>query len=86
MTRKLSVALAAAAVVALSASAFTLGSSNVAVVAPAEAAAKHKMCKSRTPAGKLKTWRCGTNQACCVSHELGLYVCGFAGMGSLGCI
>jgi hypothetical protein len=49
----------------------------------AVAASKFKTCKSRTPAGKLKTWRCGADQACCVNHDLGLYVCGFAGLGCL---
>ena len=47
------------------------------------AKASYKTCKSKTPAGMVKTWRCGADQACCVNHTLGLYVCGFAGLGCL---
>jgi hypothetical protein len=50
---------------------------------PAVAASKHKVCKSKTPTGQVKTWQCGTDQACCVNHDFGLYVCGFAGLGCL---
>lgn len=85
MTRKFALALAMAVALIVSASVIKIGTSQVGV-APAEAAAKTKTCKSRTPAGKIKSWRCGADQPCCVSHELGLYVCGIAGLGSLGCI
>lgn len=40
-----------------------------------------KVCKAKTNAGKLKTWRCGTDQACCVNRTLDLYVCGYPGLG-----
>lgn len=36
-----------------------------------------KVCKSKVPStGKLKSWKCKSDVPCCVSHELGLYVCG----------
>jgi hypothetical protein len=47
------------------------------------AAKGHKVCKAKTNAGKLKTWRCGTDQACCVNRALDLYVCGYPGLGCL---
>jgi hypothetical protein len=31
----------------------------------------------------MKTWRCGTDQACCVNHSMNLYVCSFAGLSCL---
>ncbi len=49
----------------------------------AVAAKGHKVCKAKTNAGKLKTWRCGMDQACCVNRAMDLYVCGYPG---LGCI
>ena len=42
-----------------------------------------KTCKAKTNAGKLKTWTCGNNQACCVNRALDLYVCGYPGLGCL---
>ena len=50
---------------------------------PAVAAAKYKTCRSKMPNGRIKTWRCGSDQPCCVSHELGLYVCGSPLIGCL---
>lgn len=36
-----------------------------------------KTCKSKVPStGKVKTWKCKKDVPCCVSHELGMYVCG----------
>ncbi|MGE0024853.1 MAG: hypothetical protein AB7S70_14610 [Hyphomicrobium sp.] len=43
----------------------------------------HKVCKAKTNAGKLKTWRCENNQACCVNRAMDLYVCGYPGLGCL---
>lgn len=51
---------------------------------PAVAKAGMKTCKSKVPAtGKVKVWRCKTDVPCCVSHELGLYVCGSPMVGCL---
>jgi hypothetical protein len=51
---------------------------------PTAAVAKAaKVCKSKTPAGKIKTWRCGADQACCVNKTMGTYVCGIPGLGCL---
>lgn len=51
---------------------------------PISATAKSlKTCTAKTPAGKIKTWRCGTDQACCVNKTMGSYVCGFPGLGCL---
>ncbi len=49
----------------------------------AVAAKGHKVCKAKTSSGKTKTWRCGTDQACCVNKALDLYVCGYPGLGCL---
>ena len=49
----------------------------------AAVAAATKVCKSKTPAGKIKTWRCGADQACCVNKTMGTYVCGIPGLGCL---
>lgn len=46
-------------------------------------AAGTKTCKSRMPNGHIKTWRCGTDQACCVNKMMDLYVCGIPGLGCL---
>lgn len=46
-------------------------------------AASFKTCKSKLPSGKIKTWRCGADQACCVNHSLNMYVCGIPGLGCL---
>jgi hypothetical protein len=36
-----------------------------------------KTCKSKVPStGKIKSWKCKADAPCCVSHELGTYVCG----------
>ncbi|MGQ0673564.1 MAG: hypothetical protein ACT4N2_11915 [Hyphomicrobium sp.] len=82
MSRILAVALAAIVAMVVSFSVVKTGAPHVAV-STVEAAAKYKMCKSKLPNGRLKTWRCGTDQACCVNHSMGLYVCGFAGLGCL---
>lgn len=42
-----------------------------------------KTCKAKTNAGKMKTWTCATNQACCVNRAMDLYVCGYPGLGCL---
>ena len=49
----------------------------------AVAAKGTKVCKAKTNAGKTKTWRCGTDQACCVNRMLDTYVCGYPGIGCL---
>ena len=49
----------------------------------AVAAKGHKTCKARTNAGKMKTWRCGADQACCVNRTTDQYVCGIPGLGCL---
>jgi len=50
----------------------------------ANAKAGTKTCKSKVPStGKIKTWRCKSDVPCCVSHELGLYVCGSPMIGCL---
>ena len=54
-------------------------------VAPAEAGAKAstKVCKHKTSSGKVKTWRCGSDQPCCSSEMLNYYTCGSK---TLGCL
>jgi hypothetical protein len=47
------------------------------------AAKAYKTCKSKLSTGKIKTWRCGTDQACCVNKTLNTYVCGLPGLGCL---
>jgi hypothetical protein len=47
------------------------------------AAKGYKTCKAKTNAGKLKTWRCGADQACCVNRTTDQYVCGYPGLGCL---
>lgn len=43
-----------------------------------------KVCKSKVPStGKVKSWKCKADVPCCVSHELGLYVCGQPVIGCL---
>lgn len=49
----------------------------------AVAAKGSKTCKAKTNAGKMKTWRCGADQACCVNRMLDTYVCGYPGLGCL---
>lgn len=49
----------------------------------AVAAKGYKTCKAKTNAGKIKTWRCGADQACCVNRALDTYVCGLPGLGCL---
>jgi hypothetical protein len=49
----------------------------------AVAAKGTKTCKAKTNAGKLKTWRCGADQACCVNRTTDQYVCGIPGLGCL---
>lgn len=49
----------------------------------AVAAKAYKTCKAKTNAGKMKTWRCGADQACCVNRTLDTYVCGLPGLGCL---
>lgn len=45
-------------------------------VAQSKAKPKLKVCRSRLPSGKIKTWRCKANQPCCVNHTMSIYVCG----------
>ena len=45
-------------------------------VAQSKTKPKLKVCRSRLPSGKIKTWRCKANQPCCVNHTMSLYVCG----------
>ena len=47
------------------------------------AAKAYKTCKSKLATGKIKTWRCGTDQACCVNKTMNTYVCGLPGLGCL---
>ena len=35
-----------------------------------------KQCRSKQPSGVIKTWTCGNDQPCCVSHAFNLYTCG----------
>ncbi len=44
--------------------------------AQAKLGPNQKLCKSKQPSGTTKTWTCGKDQPCCVSHELNLYTCG----------
>ena len=75
----LSLAIAAALAVAGSAAFETLRGP-----APTSAvAAATKVCKAKTNAGKLKTWRCGADQACCVNRTTDQYLCGIPGLGCL---
>lgn len=85
MTRYLAAALAAFVALIVSFAVIKTGTSQVATVgvSTAQAASKTKVCRSKLPTGTTKTWRCGTDQACCVNHAMGLYVCGFAGLGCL---
>lgn len=82
MTRYIAFALAAVLALVLSFNVIQPGPAKVGFSA-AEAAAKQKVCKSKLPSGKMKSWRCGADQACCVNHTMGTYVCGFAGLGCL---
>ncbi len=45
-------------------------------VAQAKLGPNQKQCKSKQPSGAIKTWTCGKDQPCCVSHDLNLYTCG----------
>jgi hypothetical protein len=49
------------------------------------AAGKHatKVCKHKTAAGKIKTWRCGVDQPCCAAEMLDYYTCGSKLLGCL---
>lgn len=49
----------------------------------AVAAKGSKTCKAKTSTGKMKTWRCGADQACCVNKMMNQYVCGYPGLGCL---
>ena len=50
----------------------------------ADAGAKGtKVCKHKTESGKVKTWRCGSDQPCCSSEMLNYYTCGSK---TLGCL
>jgi len=35
-----------------------------------------KVCRSKRPDGSIKSWTCGVDQPCCVSHTFSLYTCG----------
>ena len=82
MSRTIAIVLAACVALVVSFAVIQTGTNKVSI-ATAEAAAKQKVCKSKMPSGKIKSWRCGADQACCVNHDMGLYVCGFAGLGCL---
>ena len=81
MSRYIALTLAAAVALVVSFAVIQTGTSKVSI--SAAQAASHKVCKSKMPNGKIKSWRCGADQACCVNHDMGLYVCGFAGLGCL---
>jgi len=42
-----------------------------------------KLCKHKTAAGKIKTWRCGADQPCCSAEWINYYTCGSK---TLGCL
>ncbi len=46
------------------------------------AAKAYKTCKSKLSTGKIKTWRCGADQACCVNKVMNSYVAA----SGLGCL
>lgn len=81
MSRRFALALAAAVALVVSFAVIKTGTSQVGF--SSAQAAGQKVCKSKMPNGKTKSWRCGADQACCVNHSMGLYVCGFAGLGCL---
>lgn len=69
---------------ALACFAVVISSSVIAAPGSAEAKAGTKVCKAKVPStGKVKTWRCKSDVPCCVSHELGIYVCGSPMVGCL---
>ena len=49
----------------------------------AVAAKGFKPCTSKLGSGKTKSWRSGTDQACCVNKAMNTYVCGYPGLGCL---
>ena len=56
----------------------------LAFMAPAANAAKGtKVCKHKTASGKIKTWRCGTDQPCCSAEWIDYYTCGSKMLGCL---
>lgn len=81
MSRLVAIALAAVVALVVSFAVIQTGTSKVSI--SAAQAASQKVCKSKMPNGKVKSWRCGADQACCVNHDLGIYVCGIAGLGCL---
>ena len=54
-------------------------------VTPADAAGAKatKVCKHKTMSGKVKTWRCGSDQPCCAAEMLDYYTCGSKALGCL---
>jgi hypothetical protein len=53
-------------------------------VTSADAGAKGtKVCKHKTMSGKVKTWRCGSDQPCCAAEMLDYYTCGSKALGCL---
>jgi hypothetical protein len=76
MSLGLAIALAAAGTLAIN----VLGGQERSA---AVAAKGYKTCKAKTNAGKMKTWRCGADQACCINRMLDTYVCGYPGVGCL---
>jgi hypothetical protein len=42
-----------------------------------------KTCRAKMANGRIKTWRCGKDQPCCVNDMMGLYVCGSPIIGCL---
>jgi hypothetical protein len=54
------------------------------MASPADAGAKAtKVCKHKTMSGKVKTWRCGSDQPCCAAEMLDYYTCGSKALGCL---
>jgi hypothetical protein len=74
MLRVLS-SIAIAAALATAPLALTAGS--------ADAAKATKICKHKTASGKIKTWRCGKDQPCCVAEMINYYTCGSKMLGCL---
>jgi hypothetical protein len=42
-----------------------------------------KICKHKTSTGKVKTWRCGSDQPCCAAEMINYYTCGSKLLGCL---
>lgn len=55
------------------------------VVAQAKKAAKSslKQCRAKAPSGKMVTWKCKSDQPCCINTATGQGVCGSVMIGCL---